>query len=143
MSNMWEFPTLTRRAAQRQGEAMSTLDRETANDAAVQAGFSPVDDKGRVALAKAIRQELGIEPGSYVAYVKLDHAVLLVPQDDYLATLQRRAAEALASAGLTVRDLLNALPQARDETVTEVYSPATLQEMKRLWETTHPEAEVE
>jgi bifunctional DNA-binding transcriptional regulator/antitoxin component of YhaV-PrlF toxin-antitoxin module len=112
-------------------------------DESLRTGFSVVDNKGRIALAKAVREMLGIEPGSSVAYVALDRAVLLVPQDMYLATLQQQAEQALATAGITVQDLLDALPQARDETVAEAHSPEFLEEMQRLWSETHPEQETE
>lgn len=122
---------------------MTAPNHNAETDEPIETGFSTVDNKGRIALTKSVREIMGIQPGSSVAYVALDHAVLLVPQDEYLTTLQRRAAEALASAGLTVQDLLDALPQARDETVAEAHSPAFLEEMKRLWEAAHPETEAE
>src|SRR5687768_8654488 len=82
-------------------------------------GFGTVDDKGRVALPKPLRSALGIEPGSAVAYVLLDGAVLLVPQDEQLTELGRRAGEVLSAVGLTVRDLLDELPAVRAAIVAE------------------------
>ena len=95
-------------------------------------GFGVLDEKGRVSLPKPVRSALGIEPGSPVAYVVLDGAVLLVPQDEHLAVLARDAERALAAAGLTTEELLEALPAARDAVVSESYSAEFLAELGRL-----------
>src|SRR5579872_5652163 len=96
------------------------------------AGFGIVDDKGRISLSKPVRTALGIQPGSSVAYVVLDHALLLIPQDEHLAALMERAQQALARAGLSTQDVLDELPAAREEVVTETYSAEFLREMERL-----------
>lgn len=96
------------------------------------AGFGTVDDKGRISLSKPVRTALGIQPGSSVAYVVLDHALLLIPQDEHLATLMERGRQALTSAGLSVRDLLDELPAAREEAITESYGADFLKEMEQL-----------
>jgi bifunctional DNA-binding transcriptional regulator/antitoxin component of YhaV-PrlF toxin-antitoxin module len=122
---------------------MTALDHQTETDESIETGFSTVDNKGRIALTKAARHKMGIQPGSSVAYITLDHALLLIPQDEYLSSLLRHAAEALSSSGLSVQDLVDALPQARDETLAEAYSAEFLREMERLWATSHAEAETE
>jgi bifunctional DNA-binding transcriptional regulator/antitoxin component of YhaV-PrlF toxin-antitoxin module len=122
---------------------MTGLDDRTETDESIETGFSTVDNKGRIALTKAARQKMGIQPGSSVAYITLDHALLLMPQDDYLSSLLRHATEALSSSGLGVQDLVDALPQARDETLAEAYSAEFLLEMKRLWTMSHSEGETE
>lgn len=96
------------------------------------AGFSTLDDKGRVSLPKAVRASLGIHAGSSLAYVVFDNAVLLVPQDEHLADLQRQAIAALAEAGLTVDDLLERLPEARADVTREAYSPAFLARLRAM-----------
>jgi AbrB family looped-hinge helix DNA binding protein len=96
------------------------------------AGFGVLDEKGRVSLPKPVRSALGIEAGSPVAYVVLNGAVLLVPQDEHLGTLMRDAERALAAAGLTVEELLEELPAAREAVVRESYGDAFLEELTRL-----------
>ena len=111
--------------------------RKSSADAAesdMTAGFSTLDEKGRVSLPKAVRTVLGVQPGSALAYVVLDHSVLFIPQDAHLVHLQQQAAEALAAAGLTVQDLLDRLPQARDEVMREAYGPDFLARLKALRE---------
>jgi AbrB family looped-hinge helix DNA binding protein len=102
------------------------------------AGFSTLDEKGRVSLPKAVRTALGVQPGSALAYVVLDHSVLFIPQDAHLVHLQQQAADALAAAGLTVQDLLDRVPQARDKVMREAYGPDFPARLKALREAQQP-----
>jgi AbrB family looped-hinge helix DNA binding protein len=95
-------------------------------------GFGTVDEKGRISLPKSVRGALGIESGSAVAYIVLDGVLMVVPQDEHLAALMERAAQALAAAGVTAGDLLEELPAARAEVVTEAYGAEFLREMEQL-----------
>lgn len=54
------------------------------------------------------------------------------PKDEHLAALMKRAQQALARAGLSARDVLDELPAAREEVVTETYSAEFLREMDQL-----------
>lgn len=101
-------------------------------EAAEMAGFSSVDEKGRVQLPKALRASLGIHAGSSLAYIMVDHAILLVPQDDALEQLQQRARVALTAAGLTSDDLLARLPQAREEVMQEAYGPQFVERLRSM-----------
>ena len=97
------------------------------------AGFSTVDDKGRVSLSKAVRKALGVEPGSSVAYIVLDSTLLLIPQDQHLAALMQAATEAMQQAGITVEDITDELPAARAEVVSEAYGAEFLEELERMY----------
>ena len=101
-------------------------------------GFSTVDEKGRIALPKSVRSALGVRAGSSLAYIVLDDAVLFIPQDAHLAELQQQAIEALSEAGLSVEDLLDQLPQARDAVTREAYTPEFLAKLRRM-RTEHPD----
>lgn len=48
-----------------------------------------VDSKGRIVLPIAVREELGIEPGSEVTVRTRDHRVILEPEDDPSDVIQR------------------------------------------------------
>src|SRR5687767_4911688 len=87
----------------------------------VAGGFGSVDEKGRISIPARVREAVGLEPGSSVAYIALGDAVMIVPQDAHLATLMSQAEAALADAGRTVQDLLDALPAARAAVVREEY----------------------
>lgn len=114
---------------------MSAIKRETAVDESVVGGFGTVDEKGRISLSKPARTALGIEPGSTLAWVVVDGALLLIPQDAHLAELMERGSRALAAAGLTTQDLLDELPAARDEVFAESFSGEFLRELEQLWTT--------
>lgn len=116
---------------------MYIQDHPVGADAPMDAGVGTIDDKGRVVLPKVVREALNLQPGSTVAYMLLDHALLFIPQDDHLNALLQRVAEALTGAGLSALDLLNALPQARDESLAERYNAAFLAEMEQLWKASH------
>lgn len=95
-------------------------------------GFGTVDEKGRISLTKPVRGALGVSPGSSVAYMVVDGALLLIPQDQHLAELMDSAALALSTAGLTVQDFVDGLPAARAEVFDETYGDDFLREMEAL-----------
>lgn len=110
---------------------MDIVERSVEHES-VMGGFSTVDEKGRVSLPKPVREALGVHAGSTVAYLVLDGALVVIPQDTHLSALMDRAQQALAAAGMTVQDLLDALPAAQAEVVTEAYGAEFLSEMERL-----------
>jgi bifunctional DNA-binding transcriptional regulator/antitoxin component of YhaV-PrlF toxin-antitoxin module len=111
------------------GGVMKVLNQVPDQDALI-GGFGTVDEKGRISLSKPVRGALGVQAGSSVAYIVLDGALLVVPQDEHLATLMDRAA--LAAAGMSAQDLLDELPAARAEVVTEAYGAEFVRELERL-----------
>ena len=72
-----------------------------------------------------------MQPGSSLAYILVDHALLLIPQDKHLAELMDRAAQAMERAGLTTEDLPNDLPAVRDQVVKEMYGTEFMEELAR------------
>ncbi len=95
------------------------------------AGFATLDDRGRLALSKAARQALDLHPGSPVAYVVVDGAIMLIPQDKHLARLSEHAARVLADAGLTVQDLIDELPAPREQIMREEYGDELVDALER------------
>ncbi|HUY76710.1 MAG TPA: AbrB/MazE/SpoVT family DNA-binding domain-containing protein [Ktedonobacterales bacterium] len=110
----------------------STSTPDTEQD--VTAGFSVIDEKGRVTLPKSVRAALGVHTGSSLAYVVVGKNVLFIPQDERLAELQQQAIQALAEAGLSVDDLLAHLPQAREAVMRESHRPEFLAQLKQMRE---------
>jgi len=96
------------------------------------AGFAEVDSKGRFSLAKQLRQSLGVESGSTIAWVKVGDAVLLVPQDKHLAHLMDAAARVIDDGGISVEDMLATLPETRAQVVAEQYGEDFLDELERV-----------
>jgi len=98
------------------------------------AGYAQVDGKGRVSLAKPIRQALGLSAGSTVAYVRMGEAVMLIPQDAHLTHVMGAAMRALENARISVDDLMEALPRAREESVIEHYGAEFMDKLERAAE---------
>lgn len=94
-------------------------------------GFATVDDRGRIALSKATRQALGLRAGSSLAYIVSNGTIMLLPQDEHLVQLSEHAAQILERAGLTVDDLLDELPAAREEIMREEYGDAFMDALER------------
>ena len=69
--------------------------------------------------------------GSVVAYVRVGEGLLLIPQDAHLAELMEAAAAAFERAGITVEELLDELPRARDEVVIEHCGETFLEDLER------------
>jgi bifunctional DNA-binding transcriptional regulator/antitoxin component of YhaV-PrlF toxin-antitoxin module len=77
-----------------------------------------------------MRDALGLSAGSTVAFVKIGAAIIIVPQDKHLEELMDAAMRALDKAGISVEELLEDLPAARDEVVTEHYGAAFLEKLE-------------
>lgn len=90
------------------------------------AGFAVLDNKGRLTLPRVVRSALAVESGSTVAYIVAGNTLLVVPQDAHLAGLMERASSAVASAGLTAEDYLDALPAIREDLLLEHYDTRML-----------------
>jgi AbrB family looped-hinge helix DNA binding protein len=95
-------------------------------------GFSTVDEKGRVTVSKAVREALGIAPGSSVAYLALDGALLIIPQDEHLASLMERARLALVAGGVTAQSLQEGAAVARAEIAAETYGAEFMRELEQM-----------
>ena|SRR5438046_1358317 len=95
------------------------------------AGFGVLDDKGRLSLAKPVRHALDLHPGSSVAYVVVDGALLLIPQDKQLMALMDRAAEAWERLGITDEELQDRLEVARAEVARELYGADFMEALAR------------
>ena len=85
------------------------------------AGYTQVDDKGRITLGQPIRQALHLDAGSTIAWIRIGEAIMLVPQDTHLAELMEAALAAFENAGLRLENVDAELAMIRDEVVTEQY----------------------
>ena len=94
-------------------------------------GFAVLDSKGRLSLSKPVRQALGMRPGPALAYVVVNGGLLLIPQDEHLASLLDHAVGVLEGAGLTAQDVLDELPAARAAVVEELYGAEFMGELAR------------
>jgi bifunctional DNA-binding transcriptional regulator/antitoxin component of YhaV-PrlF toxin-antitoxin module len=97
----------------------------------VAVGYTQLDDKGRLSISKPVRLALGLHAGSTVAYVKLAHGLMIIPQDEHLAGLMAAAAKVFEDARISVDDVLAELPEARAEVVAEHYGADVLARLER------------
>jgi bifunctional DNA-binding transcriptional regulator/antitoxin component of YhaV-PrlF toxin-antitoxin module len=96
------------------------------------AGFTHMDDKGRVSLSKSVRSALGLGAGSTLAWVQVGEAVMLIPQDKHLEEILDGATAALRRAGIAVEDMLADLDATRAELVAERYGPDFMRTFEEL-----------
>ena len=87
--------------------------------------------------SKPVRTAMGIGAGSTVAYLVVRGMLLAVPQDEHLEHLMAASMRALASAGLSVQDLLDELPAARERVYQQSYSAELRAEIDRQWREQH------
>jgi bifunctional DNA-binding transcriptional regulator/antitoxin component of YhaV-PrlF toxin-antitoxin module len=108
------------------------------NEERATAGFSVLDNKGRLALPKVVRSALHVEGGSTVAYVVAGDTLLVVPQDAQLAALMERASRAVAGAGLAAQNYIDEVPAVREELLQEGYSADFIAQLRadhaRVWQ---------
>jgi AbrB family looped-hinge helix DNA binding protein len=95
------------------------------------AGYTVVDDRGRVTLPKAVRAALDLAPGSPISYIVIKGRLVIYPQGQELLRLAEDAAAVLEAAGLTTQDLLDDLPAVRDRVMRETYGDAVVDELAR------------
>lgn len=100
--------------------------------AGVAVTYGQLDSKGRVPLGKPMQDALGLGAGSSVAFVKIGDALVVVPQDKHLEKLASAALRALDNARISVGELLEDLPAARDEVVTAHYGAEFLADLERV-----------
>jgi bifunctional DNA-binding transcriptional regulator/antitoxin component of YhaV-PrlF toxin-antitoxin module len=95
-------------------------------------GFAHLDKRGRMHIAKPVREAFDLRAGSTVAWVKVGGGLMIIPQDEHLTRIMGDAASALDRAGITVEDLLAGLDEARAEVVAEYYGAAFMDELESL-----------
>src|SRR5208283_4573277 len=72
-----------------------------------------IGEKGQVTVPKQFRENLGLESGAPFAVLRLGNGLILMPQQDHFERLCNRIGSALSSAGLTAKEVLATLPEAR------------------------------
>jgi AbrB family looped-hinge helix DNA binding protein len=78
-------------------------------------------EKGQITVPKGYRQSLGLEPGDPIAVVRVGNAMILIPEDRRFRRLCDSIASAFTSRGITVGDVLQGLPSARQRVFDQHY----------------------
>jgi AbrB family looped-hinge helix DNA binding protein len=84
-----------------------------------------IGEKGQVTVPKQFRENLGLGTGAPFAVLRLGNGLILMPQQDHFERLCNRIGSALASAGLTPKEVLATLPEARQRVYERRYSSGT------------------
>ena len=100
-------------------------------EATPMAGYTRLDEEGRLTLGKPIRDALHLEAGSTLAWLIVGDAIMLVPADAHLAELMDAAATAFENAHLNLDNLEEDLASIREEIGTEHYGPNFFHELHR------------
>lgn len=80
-----------------------------------------LSSKGQVTISARARKLLGVDRGDTLIEVVVGKCVILMPVDRILAETQRRAAQALKQAGVTVEQLKLEADKKRAARVTKRY----------------------
>ena len=80
-----------------------------------------LSEKGQLVLPKEFRDEQGLESGSPISILQIGNALLLLPEMSKFNALCDSIENTLTSAGVTGEEVLNTLPETRDEVFAELY----------------------
>jgi len=72
-----------------------------------------IGEKGQVTVPKQFRESLGLGTGAPFVVLRIGDGLILMPQQQRFERLCRRMSSALAATGLTPKDILATLPDAR------------------------------
>jgi AbrB family looped-hinge helix DNA binding protein len=80
-----------------------------------------IGEKGQLTVPKQFREDLGLGNGSPFAVLRLGDSLLLLPEQKRFEELCDQIREKLASAGVTDREALATLPEARKRVFARRY----------------------
>jgi AbrB family looped-hinge helix DNA binding protein len=81
-----------------------------------------IDEKGRIAVPKQFRENLGLGTGAPIAVLRLGDGLILLPEQRHFNLFCKRIDSALTSAGVTQKALLATLPETRQRIFERRYS---------------------
>jgi AbrB family looped-hinge helix DNA binding protein len=73
-----------------------------------------IGEKGQLTVPKQFREDLGLGIGAPFAVLRLGDGLILLPEQRRFAQLCERVSSSLAAAGLTSKDMLATIPEARN-----------------------------
>jgi bifunctional DNA-binding transcriptional regulator/antitoxin component of YhaV-PrlF toxin-antitoxin module len=80
-----------------------------------------ISSKGQITLSSHARKQLGLETGSTLMEVVVGNCIILMPQNQVLEQIRRRAQAALQKAGVAVDDINAEVERLKDERFAEQY----------------------
>lgn len=88
-------------------------------------------EKGQMTIPKEYRQSLALQPGAPIAVLRLGSGLLLIPEQVRFRELCDRVSHAFASHAVTAKEVLAALPAARDLVFGRLYPRLSRQRRAR------------
>ena len=80
-----------------------------------------LSEKGQIVLPKGFREEQNLSPGSPITILKFGNGLLLIPEEKRFEEICASIERTMFSSGITAEDVLEGLPQARNEVFAELY----------------------
>ena len=80
-----------------------------------------LSEKGQLVLPKEFRDEQGLESGSPISILQIGNSLLLLPEMSKFNALCDSIENTLTAAGVTSEDVLDTLPETREEVFAELY----------------------
>ncbi|MFA7336382.1 MAG: AbrB/MazE/SpoVT family DNA-binding domain-containing protein [Candidatus Obscuribacterales bacterium] len=80
-----------------------------------------VSSKGQITLSSHARKQLGLEKGSTLMEVVVGNCIILMPQNQVLEQVRRRAQEALKKSGVSMDEINAEVERLKPERFAEQY----------------------
>jgi bifunctional DNA-binding transcriptional regulator/antitoxin component of YhaV-PrlF toxin-antitoxin module len=80
-----------------------------------------MSSKGQITISSSARKQLGLGPDSQLVEVVVNNCLLLIPQNQALAAIAKKAKEGLLKLGLTPEGLKTSVEDRQRELVKERY----------------------
>ena len=80
-----------------------------------------IGEKGQLTVPKQFRDDLGLGMGSPFAVLRLGDGLILLPEQRRFERLCERVSLSLSAAGLTAKDILATIPEARNRVYARRY----------------------
>jgi len=80
-----------------------------------------VSTKGQITLSSHTRKQLGLEKGSTLMEIVVGNCIILMPQNQVLEQVRRRAQAALQKSGVSMDEINVEVERLKAERFTELY----------------------
>jgi AbrB family looped-hinge helix DNA binding protein len=81
-----------------------------------------IGEKGQLTVPKQFREDLGLGNGAPFAVLRLGDGLILLPEQRRFERLCQRVSESLTTVGLTPKNVLATLPEARERVYARRYA---------------------
>lgn len=90
-----------------------------------------LSEKGQIVLPKGFREEQNLSAGSPISILKFGNGLILIPEEKRFEEICASIERTMFSSGMTVDDVLEGLPRAREEVFAELYPELASEEAEK------------